>query len=87
MSEALFMNIPLMVLAFALWTGIPLWMVLRHPDRHPRETRTVPHYLQARYGAAAPAVMRAAAALPAQSRHQAAAEEQRAGAKESVYAG
>jgi hypothetical protein len=28
-------NIPLMVLFFALWTGIPLWLVLRRPDRGP----------------------------------------------------
>ena len=29
----LLLNIPLAVLFFALWTGIPLWLVLRHPDR------------------------------------------------------
>ena len=29
------MNIPLMVMFFALWVGIPLWLVLRHPDRKP----------------------------------------------------
>ena len=42
----LWINIPLMVLAFALWVGIPMWMVLRRPDRDPRETRTVPAYLR-----------------------------------------
>jgi hypothetical protein len=42
----LWINIPLMVLAFALWVGIPMWMVLRRPDRDPRETRTVPDYLR-----------------------------------------
>jgi hypothetical protein len=41
----LWINIPLMVLALGLWAGIPLWMVFRHPDRHPRETRTIPAYL------------------------------------------
>jgi hypothetical protein len=29
------LDIPLMVLFFALWAGIPLWLVLRHPDRKP----------------------------------------------------
>jgi hypothetical protein len=47
-AEFLWINIPLMVLAFALWVGVPMWMVLRHPDRHPRETRAVPAYLQHR---------------------------------------
>ena len=42
---ALWINVPLMVLAFSLMVGIPLWMVLRRPDRHPAETRTVPAYL------------------------------------------
>ena len=34
MSTALWMNIPLMVLAFGLMAGIPLWMVLRRHDWH-----------------------------------------------------
>ena len=29
------MNIPLMVVFFAAWTGIPLYLVLRHPDTGP----------------------------------------------------
>jgi hypothetical protein len=29
----LWINIPLMALAFGLWTGLPLWMVFRHPDK------------------------------------------------------
>jgi hypothetical protein len=29
------MNIPLMVVFFAAWTGIPLWLSLRHPDTGP----------------------------------------------------
>lgn len=41
----LWMNIPLMVLAFGLIVGIPMWLVYRHPDRHPAETRTVPAYI------------------------------------------
>jgi len=29
------MNIPLMVLFFALWAGIPMWLVLKRPDGKP----------------------------------------------------
>jgi hypothetical protein len=29
-------NIPLMVLFFALWVGIPAWLVVRHPDSGPQ---------------------------------------------------
>ena len=29
------LNIPLMVLFFALWAGIPMWLVLKRPDRKP----------------------------------------------------
>jgi hypothetical protein len=47
-AQFLWINIPLMVLAFALWVGIPMWMVLRRPDRDPRETRTLPAYLRQR---------------------------------------
>ena len=28
----LLLNIPMMVLFFALWVGIPLWLVRKHPD-------------------------------------------------------
>jgi hypothetical protein len=46
MSEILGMNIPLMVLAFALWVGVPLWLVVRRPDWHGRpEARAVPAYI------------------------------------------
>jgi hypothetical protein len=49
MSTALWMNIPLMVLAFGLVAGIPLWMVLRRTDWHGKpEARTVPAYLARR---------------------------------------
>ena len=51
---ALVINIPLMVIAFALTTGVPLWMVLRRPDHHPKENRSVPAYLVARHRAAVP---------------------------------
>ena len=33
-------NIPLMVLFFALWVGIPLWLVTRHPDTGPQTAQT-----------------------------------------------
>ena len=29
----LLLNIPLMVLFFALWVGIPMWLVLKRPGR------------------------------------------------------
>ena len=53
----LLMNIPLMVLFVALCAGIPLWLVLRRPDRKPAL-------------AAAPAVTRMPARdrLPARTR-------------------
>ena len=47
-AEFLWINIPLMVLFFALMVGIPMWMVIKRPDRHPRLTRTVPAYLHNR---------------------------------------
>ena len=37
-AQVLWMNIPLMVVAFGLWVGVPLWLVLRHPDGTPRRT-------------------------------------------------
>jgi hypothetical protein len=46
MSAVLWMNIPLMLLAFGLMTGIPLWLVIRRADWHGKpETRAVPAYL------------------------------------------
>lgn len=44
------LNIPLIVLALAVWVGVPMWIVLRHPDRRPGEIRTVPVYLRQRAG-------------------------------------
>lgn len=29
------LNIPLMAVFFGLWVGIPLWMVVKHPDTGP----------------------------------------------------
>jgi hypothetical protein len=37
----LLLNIPLMVLFFALWVGIPLWLVRRHPDTGPTQAAAV----------------------------------------------
>ena len=49
-AEFLWINVPLMVLAFGLCAGISLWLVLRHPDRRPEQdparTRGLPEYLQ-----------------------------------------
>lgn len=45
-AEFLLTNILLAVLFFGLWVGIPMWMIFKHPDRDPRETRTLPAYLQ-----------------------------------------
>jgi hypothetical protein len=44
-ATALWINIPLMVLAFGLMTGIPLWLVIRrHEWHHAPESRSVPAY-------------------------------------------
>jgi hypothetical protein len=29
------MNIPLAVVFFGLWVGVPMWLILRHPDQGP----------------------------------------------------
>jgi hypothetical protein len=47
-AEILGLNVPFMVLFLALWIGIPMWMIHKYPDRHPRETRTLPAYLRQR---------------------------------------
>jgi len=64
----LWINIPLMVIAFALWVGIPMWMILRRPDRDPRETRTVPAYLRHRDVMTFPAQRQAPAPAHAERR-------------------
>jgi hypothetical protein len=35
MTLLLLLNIPLMVVFMALWVGIPLWLVRKHPDTKP----------------------------------------------------
>ena len=35
------LNIPLMALFFLATAGIPLWLVIRHPDRRPTQERPV----------------------------------------------
>jgi hypothetical protein len=68
-AEFLWINIPLMVLFFGLWVGIPMWMIFKRPDRHPRETRTVPAYLQPqRVSGAVPAEQWSAARVRVQPR-------------------
>jgi hypothetical protein len=67
-AEILAINVPFMVLFFALWVGIPMWMITRRPDRHPRETRTVPAYLRQRPPAGQHARRRGAVRLGAQRR-------------------
>jgi hypothetical protein len=64
MSTALWMNVPLMVLAFALWVAVPLLMVLRRPDwRGKQETRGVPAYLTHRAVPGQVAVVRVPSAV------------------------
>lgn len=49
-AQALWMNIPLMVLIFGLWVGIPLWLVLRRKDWHGKhEYPTAPAYMARRH--------------------------------------
>jgi hypothetical protein len=35
MMTWMWINVPLMAAFFALWVGIPAWLVLKHPDRKP----------------------------------------------------
>ena len=53
------LNIVLAALAFGLMTGVPLWMVLRHPDRNPAEARSLPAYMARREEARAAVRIRA----------------------------
>lgn len=59
-AEILAVNIPFMVLFLALWVGIPMWMIHKRPDRHPRETRTVPAYLRQHMATGVPVQRQAA---------------------------
>jgi hypothetical protein len=36
MIVLLALAVPLMVIFFALWVGVPTWPVLRHPDERPK---------------------------------------------------
>lgn len=47
MAQALGISIPLMIIAFGLWVGVPLYIVLRYPERHPKENRSIPAYMRA----------------------------------------
>ncbi len=33
MLVLLALNVPLMIIFFGLWVGVPAWLVLRHPDK------------------------------------------------------
>jgi hypothetical protein len=37
------MNVPLALTFWAVWTGVPLWLVFRHPDSGPASQRTDAH--------------------------------------------
>jgi hypothetical protein len=69
-AEFLWINVPFMVLFFALWAGIPMWVIVKHPDRHPRETRTVPAYLRQRVPAVGLPAQRPAPARSAAERRE-----------------
>ena len=53
-AEFLWINIPLMALFFALWVGVPMWMIFKRPERAPQQTRMVPAYLHNDVPAAMP---------------------------------
>jgi hypothetical protein len=59
----LLLNIPLAALFFALWVGIPLWMVFKHPDTGP-----VPAATPATGSAVTPATGPAVTHLPERQR-------------------
>jgi hypothetical protein len=54
-ATALAINIPLAAVFLALWTGIPLWLVFKRPDRNPRQDRVVPAYRRAQDARRVPA--------------------------------
>jgi hypothetical protein len=39
------LNVPLIVLAFSAMVGIPLWLTFKRPDTHPDYTEARAHYL------------------------------------------
>lgn len=38
----LLLNVPLALAFVAVWAGVPLWLVLRHPDRGPQPQAATP---------------------------------------------
>lgn len=61
----LWLNILLCATAFGIMTGVPLWLVLRHPDRDPAENRRLPAYLMPKPRTEATSVTAPAWAPPA----------------------
>ena len=43
---ALLLNIIFGAIAVGIIAGVPMWLVLRHPDRPSAETRSLPAYLR-----------------------------------------
>lgn len=48
MTTDLWLSIPAMAVFFGLWTGVPLWVALRHPDNGPGNAPALPAYLRLR---------------------------------------
>jgi hypothetical protein len=44
MTPLVVANFPIAALFILAWVGIPLWMVLRHPDRRPDFSEAGAHY-------------------------------------------
>jgi len=42
MTTMVWINVLLTIPFIALWAGIPLWLVLRRPDRQPQPAAAVP---------------------------------------------
>jgi hypothetical protein len=42
MTTMVWINVLLAIPFIALWAGIPLWLVLRRPDRQPQPAAAVP---------------------------------------------
>ena len=54
------LNMPLAAAFFAAWVGVPMWLILRHPDRGPAQATA-----QAPVQAPAQALVQARQAAPA----------------------
>lgn len=46
LALTLWLTVLLAAAATGIIVGLPLWMVLRHPDRDPAESRRLPAYLE-----------------------------------------